>query len=113
MNLKEEIADLKSMVERNIPIGSLDFLEKAVRLNLALIDVDDELVKATMEINQLKAELMLEGKSSAYATTIAKATESFRRVLQLEADKDHAIETVRLAKKRVELLRGHQEGYEH
>lgn len=113
MNLKQELDDLREMVEKNIPIGSLDFLEKALRINLCLIDVDDELVKANMEVNQFKAELMEEGKTAAYAGAMSKATESFRRVQQLEADKERAIETVRLAKKRVELLRGHQEGYEH
>lgn len=103
MTIDTIIDGLKKRIEGNQPISPGEWLDKASELNVLLMNLEDELIKAEMAVNISMATLMTGGATAAHAKTMTKGMDEYRTYLTLKAKKEHVIEFVRLAKKRVEL----------
>lgn len=94
---------LTNAVRDRLPISTGDWLDHASRINALLPTLTDELREASMVLNRMKAELVEAGKSAAIAKILCEASPAYERKLKLDAKFDRAVETIRLAKKRVEV----------
>lgn len=108
MTIDSIIQELSTRIQENKPISPGEWLDRASELNVLLLNLEDDLIEAEMAVNIGMAGRMEEGATAAHAKTIVKGTDDYRRYLQLKAKKEHVIEFVRLAKKRVELARWDQ-----
>jgi len=103
MSIDSIIEDLRSRIESNQPISPGEWLDRASELNVLLMNLEDELISSEMAVNVSMATLMTGGATAAHAKTMTKGMDEYRKFLILKAKKEHVIEFVRLAKKRVEL----------
>lgn len=108
MTIDSLIGELKRRIEGNMPISPGEWLDSASQLNVLLMSLEDDLIKAEMVVNVSMATLMTGGATAAHAKTMTKAMDEYKHYLELKAKKEHVIEFVRLAKKRVELARWDQ-----
>jgi len=108
MTIDSIIEDLKKRIDGGMPISPGEWLDSASCLNVLLMNLEDELIEAEMKVNSGMAGKMEEGATAAHAKTIIKGTDEYKTYLKLKAKKEHVIEFVRLAKKRVELARWDQ-----
>jgi hypothetical protein len=102
------VEELKERVLKGEPIAPSQYLDAAVNLNLLSLDLDDELVTAEMQVNQLRNKEIESGKTAAAAKIRVEATEEYKNLLTLTAKRERITELVRLAKKRVDLSRWDQ-----
>lgn len=101
--VSEIMQGAKRAVENGIPISPAQWLDAAQRLAVLIQDVDDSLIDAEMEYRELRSKFMQEGASGVQAETNAKATNSYRRLLGLKAERERIAWFVQIAKKRVDL----------
>lgn len=106
--MDEIIGQIRNRVSERISISPAEWLDAASELNVLVLDLDDELNKAEMEVNTTIAERVESGDSYAAARSFAKASEAYGRYLMLKAKRQHIAEFIRLAKKRTELARWEQ-----
>ena len=95
---------MKVQVENKNPIAASTWLDAAAKLNLLLLDLDDLLVDAEMEVNKLTHEfLLVPGATVASSKTAVRSSDAYGKLLKLKAKKERVTEFIRLAKKRTEL----------
>lgn len=102
------IAELRQKVEQGQPIAPSQYLDYAANINLLILDLDEELVKAECAINEATSKRILEGENVSAAKVHVKASSEYRNYLTLKAKRERVGELVRIAKKRVELARWDQ-----
>lgn len=90
-------------VRRGVPVSSSLYLDGAQKLSVLIAEVDDGLINAEMEYRELRAQFMAEGDSGVMAETRAKASNAYRRLLGLRAQRERIAWFIQIAKKRVEL----------
>lgn len=100
----ETILDwIKDKIDQAVPVSPHDWLDSAARLNVLMLDLEDELVAAEMEINTAVSKKLESGMAHNAARSLVKGTEAYGHFLKLKAKKERVVEFVRLAKKRTEL----------
>lgn len=97
------INDFKEREEQGIPISPSEWLIAASKVNASMLQVDESLVLAKMEVNKLLAEHVRNGESAAKAKILVQATPQYQCVLREEALYRRGEEFIRLAKKRTNL----------
>lgn len=97
------LSELSEKVKNNHPISVSQWIDAASHLNLLMLEVEDELVKAEMEVNRLVTKHLEQNMPVAKAKALAKGTDAYGNYLSLKGLKETVIETVRLSKKRVEM----------
>lgn len=98
----------KEQIEQKIPIAPSIWLDGASKANILMENLDDQLGEAEFIVSETIAKEIDSGSSVALAKAKANATEAYKRLQKLKADKARAVEFMRLAKKRVELASNHK-----
>jgi len=102
------IAELRQKVEKGEPIAPSQYLDYAANINLLVLDLDEDLVKAECAVNEMTSKMVLQGQNVSAAKVHVKASVSYAKYLTLKAKRERVGELVRIAKKRVELSRWDQ-----
>lgn len=111
MNTVESIMDaLQGMSERKEPIRADVWLEAAMKINALLQNEQERKYELESSLNKMRANLLKEGQTAAYARGMIEATDEWLQYRKLSALIERALETIKLAKKystlSVELERG-------
>lgn len=90
-------------VEQRIPIAPSKYLDAAQKIVVLLSNLDDDLTTAEMAVNRRVAAYMESGDSAAGAKLKVKALPEYENYLRMNAQKERAIEFIRICKKKVEI----------
>lgn len=103
--IDEILSFLAKAVRENTPISASQWLNYASQLNVMMMELEDELVKAEMAYNSNLSKSITENpeESVSRLKLIAKGSDEYKNFITLKAKKENVIEFVRLAKKRTEL----------
>lgn len=96
--------DVRTRVEAGVPIGTHEYLDVASKLIALSQELDEELVRAEMEVNRARAKLIMDGSAAASAKELVKSTEGYERWQLLLAKKERVYAQVQIAKKRTEAI---------
>lgn len=97
-SVKETIDYLVSISENNEVVAPQEYIRCATLLSLMLQVEQDKLFQMEHDIAKKRAELVVGGKTSAYAKIVIEATEEYKEARKQKALIERALEVIRLAK---------------
>lgn len=89
----------KEAIESKLPVPPADYLRAAIKLSVLLEDIDEEIVKVRMLINEMKSKLVQDGQKASHADIICMATPEFGQHLALSAKRERIMGFIQIAKK--------------
>ena len=99
MNSVQQVIDfLAETAEKNQVIPPEAYIRGAEKINVLLQVEQDKLYELEQKIAQKRAELVMQGKTSAYAKIVIEATEEYKEARKQKALIERALEVIRLAK---------------
>lgn len=99
MNTVQQIIDyLAGIAEKNQVIPPDVYVRCAERVNVLLQVEQEALYELEQKIAQKRADLVVSGKTSAYAKIVIEATEEYKEARKQKALIERALEVIRLAK---------------
>lgn len=93
----------KDAIENRLPISPGQWLDGAAKILVLLEDLDEEIVRADMEVNRQVSTAMAAGKSAAAARLESKAGDAYEKFIRLQAKKERLMGLVQTAKRRTEM----------
>lgn len=103
VTIESILAWMKNAIETKSPISGGQWLDAAAKLNVLLMDFDEELIEAKFAVGTIKAEYIAEGVTAAAAKILSEARPDFKTMLLAEKKRERIVEFIRIAKKRTEL----------
>jgi hypothetical protein len=99
------LEEMNSKMKNGFDISPGEFLDYACKLNVLILDLDNELVDTEMQVNKKMAENLLQGETSAKARALVQATDDYWKLLRLRAKRKQVEQFIMLSKKRVDEAR--------
>lgn len=103
------LAGFKDSIEKRLPIGAGMWVDYALRLNVLVESVDDQIAEIEAQMAELEAEEIGNGETAAAAKRVAKGKVDYRTYLKLSAKRKRIQEFIRLAKKKAEVIKNHKD----
>ena len=101
MTLDSILLEIQDLVEKGIDLSVAQWIDLAAKINILLMSLETDLIKAEMAVNREKA--LMGDTTDANATPLVKAMPVYETYLLLKAKRDRAEETIRLAKQRTRI----------
>lgn len=92
------------LAEKNQVIPPDAYVRGAEKMNVLLQVEQDKLFELEQKVAQMRANLVMNGQTSAYAKIVVEASDEYKQARQQKALVERGMELIRLAKKHAQIV---------